>query len=319
MIKHRKERNWSLYNQKLKEIARIDFFISKEAIENWLYNGSRNSGGKVIYSDIAIELCLIMREFYKLAYRQTQGFLTSIFQKMNLNLVVPDYTTMSRRASKINVSIRNKKLLKNSEESIIVAIDSTGLSIHTQTQWNSMKHQSDKLPGYQKWRKLHVIINVATGEILDSKYTKSTCNDAPELPELLSSIDEEIAAVAGDMAYDTVNCRKAIKDKNARQLIPPIRGAKVSEKNKNTKKYKDILKARDDAIKYMQYNSINGDNGLARKSWKEKSSYHARSLVETTMWQIKSHCTDRLRNKKEDSRATQAKIKCKIINLIIAA
>lgn len=90
--------------------------------------------------------------------------------------------------------------------------------------------------GYEKWRKLHVIINVHTGEILDSRYTKATAIDGPELPSMLDSIAEEVSAVCGDMAYDTVNCREAIKIKKARQLIPPIRPARESSKNRNIKK-----------------------------------------------------------------------------------
>ncbi len=122
------------------------------------------------------------------------------------------------------------------------------------------------------------------------------------------------------MAYDSVDCRKAIKQSGARQLIPPKRTARISSKNRNIKKEdREKLQERDEAINYINYNSINGDKSLARKSWKEKSGYHARSLVETTMWQIKSHCRDRLTNKREDSRATQAKIKCKVINFINAA
>jgi len=83
MKKYRKQRNWSLYNQKLKKIARIDFFISQEAIENWHYNGKRSSGGKVLYSGHVIELCLLMREFYRLAYRQMQGFVESVLESLD--------------------------------------------------------------------------------------------------------------------------------------------------------------------------------------------------------------------------------------------
>ncbi len=36
-MKQRPQRNWSQYNQKLKKIARIDFFISETAIEEWYY------------------------------------------------------------------------------------------------------------------------------------------------------------------------------------------------------------------------------------------------------------------------------------------
>lgn len=319
MQKYRKQRNWSLYNQKLKKIARIDFFISQEAIENWHYNGKRSSGGKVLYSGHVIELCLLMREFYRLAYRQMQGFVESVLESMRLNLPVPDYTTVSRRAGSLKISVRNKQLINQSKEAIVVAIDSTGLSVYSSSEWGRLKHKN-KVPGYEKWRKLHVAINVETGEILEGKYTKSTDNDCVELPPILESIDEDISGVCGDMAYDTVNCRKAIKEKKARQLIPPKRTGRISRKNRNIKKEdREILQERDDAINYINYNSINGDKSLARKSWKEKSGYHARSLVETTMWQIKSHCSDYLANKREDTRATQAKIKCKIVNFVNAA
>ena len=166
---------------------------------------------------------------------------------------------------------------------------------------------------------MHIVIDVNTGEILNSKYTKSTANDGPELQPLINEIDGEISAVCGDMAYDTINCRKVIKQRQARQLIPPIRAARLSKDNRNTRKYKDILEERDNAISYIKCNMINGDQSLARKSWKEKVGYHARSLVETTMWQIKSHSSDYLSNKNEMARSTQAKVKCKIVNLVNVA
>jgi hypothetical protein len=85
MKTYREKRNWSQYNQKLKKIASIEFFISEEAIENWHYAGERKPGGKTLYSEYVIELCLLMREFYQLAYRQTQGFIESVFKAMRLN------------------------------------------------------------------------------------------------------------------------------------------------------------------------------------------------------------------------------------------
>lgn len=319
MTQYRNKRNWSQYNQKLKQIARIEFFISEEAIKNWHYSGMQKHGGKIIYSDYVIELCLLIREFYQLPYRQMEGLVQSVLELMKLGLKVPNYTTVSRRAANLNLKLRHKTLINKTKESIVVAIDSTGLSLYTHTEWNCRKHQENRTQGHERWSKLHIAINVHTGEILDNKYTKSTANDGPELPGILDRIQEDISAVCGDMAYDTVNCREAIQLKKARQLIPPIRQARESSKNRNIKKYGDILHERDAAIRYIKHNTINGDISLARKSWKEKSGYHARSLVETTMWQIKSHSSDYLSNKREDTRAVQAKIKCKIVNLINAA
>lgn len=319
MKQYRKERNWSQYNQKLKKISRVDFFISEEAIENWHYAGKRDSGGKVIYSDHAIELCLILREYYKLAYRQTQGFMESVFNLMSIDVQIPDYTTMSRRCTKLQISLRNKPLSHKPQGHLIVAIDSTGLSLYSGSEWDRIKHHGQKTSRFTKWRKLHVAIDVKTGEILSTSYGKSTANDGEELPTLLDAINEPISAVCGDMAYDTVNCREAIQKKKAKQLIPPIRNARLSQNNRNLSKRRNILQERDEAIKYINHNAINGNKSLARASWKRKVGYHARSLVETTMLQIKQHCRDNLTNKKEQNRIVQSQIKCKIINLIIAA
>ena len=319
MKKYRKERNWSQYNQNLKKIARVEFFISEEALEQWNYNGKRKPGGKIIYSDNVIELSLILREYYKLAYRQTQGFMESIFDLMKVKVQIPDYTTMSRRCGKLQVSLRNKLLIPRHQGQLVIAVDSTGLSLYSGREWNRIKHHSQKTSCFDKWRKLHIAIDIKTGEILSTSCGKSTVNDGEVLPTLLDAIDEPISAVCGDMAYDTVNCREAIKKKKARQLIPPIRNARLVKNNRNLTKRRDILQERDEAIKYINHNSINGDKSSARASWKNKVGYHARSLVESTMLQIKQHCRDNLTNRKEPNRIVQSKIKCKIVNLIIAA
>ena len=60
------------------KIARVDFYLSNEAINGWYYSEVRDPVGKKIYSDHVIELCLLMKEFYRLGYRQAQGFISSI-------------------------------------------------------------------------------------------------------------------------------------------------------------------------------------------------------------------------------------------------
>lgn len=318
-MKIRKERNWSQYNQKLKRIAIIDFFISEDAIKNWQHKGERKPGGKLIYSDHIVEMCLMIKEYYKLAYRQTQGFVESVFKYMNINVVTPDYSTMSRRCGMLKVGIRNKLLAPKGKENIVVAVDSTGLSLYSGSEWNRIKHAREKTSPFTKWRKLHIAINVNTGEILSSFCGKSTANDGESMPNLLASIDESISAVCGDMAYDKVNCRAAIQERGARQLIPPCRNARLTKNNRNLTKKRQILKERDDAINYIQHNTINGDASMARAAWKKQVGYHARSLVETTMLQIKQHCRDRLTTRTESNRLVQAQIKCKIVNLVISA
>ena len=317
--KHRPERNWSQYNQKLKQIARIDFFISEDAIKNWCYTGTRKPGGKIIYSDHVIEMCLTIRERYKFAYRQAQGFIESVMQYIGIEVVTPDYSTMSRRCGKLKISLRSKLLKFRSQEKLVVAVDATGLSLYSGREWNRIKHQSEKTGPLTKWRKLHLAIDVKSGEILSSAYSKATVNDGEVMPSLLAAIDAEIEAVCGDMAYDKINCRDAIRQRGARQLIPPSRNAREARDNRNMTKKREILKERDDAIKYIKHNKINGDAALARASWKRKAGYHIRSLIEATMLQIKQHGSDRLTNRKEQNRIVQAQIKCKLVNIITTA
>ena len=132
-----------------------------------------------------------------------------------------------------------------------------------------------------------------------------------------------ISAVCADMAYDNLDCRKTIKQKKAKQLIPPRRIAIKYDESKYYKKItKDptILQERDAAIDYIRDQTKETNNQEhSRSLWKRKVGYHQRSLVETTMYQIKAHCNDRLTNKKEKTRDVQSLIKCKVINMINSA
>lgn len=314
-MKHRKKRNWSQYNQRLKRIASVDFFISQEALDNWYYTGKRRPGGKIFYSDYIIEMCLVIREYFSLGLRQAEGFVESVMRLSGINLDTPDYTTLSRRCKTLQIILPVFK----PKEVTVIAVDSTGLSVHSRREWNRLKHKKKDYKYQEEWRKLHILIDVSTGQILTENCTDSRTVDCQEMPGLIDSIDLDVSAVCGDMAYDMVQCRAAVFRKKARQLIPPIRRAKTTDENKEMRPYKNILKERDEDIKYIRANEINGDTSLARKSWKEKNGYHARSLIETTMSQIKSHCSDRLTNRTEETRKNQAMIKCKTVNYIIAS
>jgi len=52
--------NSSTYNNNLKQRGRLDFWMDKSIFTNWNYKGKQTKGGKVIYSDVAIEMALIL-------------------------------------------------------------------------------------------------------------------------------------------------------------------------------------------------------------------------------------------------------------------
>ncbi len=129
---------------------------------------------------------------YKLAYRQTEGFLHSIASLLGLGIEIPDYSTFCRRSRLLRKKLRIPKAASN--QPIHLMIDSTGLRIHV---------GSARIPPRRRaWRKLHIAVDRKTGNIVASELTASRARDATRVPALLTQIQAPLASVAADSAYD---------------------------------------------------------------------------------------------------------------------
>ena len=101
--KHAKQKkyhvsNWAEYNEGLRCRGDLTVWFDEEAIANWKADKSGKPGGQRVYSEMAIETGLVVRMVYKLAYRQTEGFLHSIASLLRLCIEIPDYSTLCRRS-----------------------------------------------------------------------------------------------------------------------------------------------------------------------------------------------------------------------------
>lgn len=316
-MKNKPNRNWAQYNQQLKRQARLELYIKADIFTP--YGGKRRPGGIQLYQDALIEACLLVREYFGLALRQTQGFMESVVARMGENLTVPDYTTLCRRSRRCKVALAPR--VKKLQNGYVIAIDSTGLSLMTSDSWNRYKHRPAKTGNYA-WHKLHLAMDTETGDILACEDTPATINDCEVLPTLVRALPTDVLdAVCADMAYDTVDCRRAIFAANAQQRIPPKSTAVPTGELKKPLpgSLLPALAARDNAIDYIRANSINGDAGLARSRWKQLIGYHRRSLAETTMSRLKTHTGSTLKAKRPDTKNTECRIKCKLLNLLNAA
>ena len=83
-------RNWAEYNEGLRRRGDLTVWFDEEAIANWKADKTGKPGGQRVYSDMAIETGLVVRMVYKLAYRQTEGFLHSIASLLGLGIEIPD-------------------------------------------------------------------------------------------------------------------------------------------------------------------------------------------------------------------------------------
>lgn len=68
---------------------------------------------------------MILRELFRLPYRQTEGLGRSLVQWMQVTLEIPDYTSLSKRAAKLEISLD----VATRKGSIDIVVDSTGLKV----------------------------------------------------------------------------------------------------------------------------------------------------------------------------------------------
>ena len=162
---------------------------------------------------------------YRLALRQTEGFLRSVSALLNLDLRIPDHTTLSRRAKRLDVRIGRSA----GKEPLHILIDSTGLRVHSGNGSGSGPPAKGR-----DWRKLHIVVDSDSGDVLGSTPTTHRARDSAQVPGLLTQINGQLISAMADGAYDTASVYDAIaahgSDPPARVPIPPRRDAKIAPK-----------------------------------------------------------------------------------------
>ena len=79
-------RNWAEYEAGLQKRGDLTVWLSDAALEAWHAPASGKPGGQRIYADIAIEAALTIRMVFHLPLRQTEGFLRSLAQLLEIKL-----------------------------------------------------------------------------------------------------------------------------------------------------------------------------------------------------------------------------------------
>ena len=204
---------------------------------------------------------------FHLPLRQTEGFLRSIARLLEVELPIPDRTTLSRRLNNLG-EIRFHRVTR--DRPIHLLIDSTGLRIHV--------GHLQKPPRIRAWRKLHLAVDADTGKIVASDLTARRTYDCTQVLALLEQIADPVALVSADGAYDTRAVYEAAHERGegraVRVLIPPGRNAQFS--------------LRPSAALQERDRNIRSIRELGRREWHTHSGYSRRSMVENTMCQYKT-------------------------------
>lgn len=187
--------NWPAYEAGLRRRGDLTLWLDEAAVAGWSAPKRSTPGGQPIYSDLAIELVLSLRLVFHLALRQAEAFASSILRLLGLDLSVPDHSTLSRRGR--GFAGRCPRVLP-SPGPIHLVLDSTGLELFGQGEWNAAKHGRTR----RNWRKLHLAVDAGTGEIAAHVLTDGGADDAAQVPLLLRDVEGHIGSVTADGAYD---------------------------------------------------------------------------------------------------------------------
>jgi hypothetical protein len=98
-------KNWSEYEQGLRDRGDVTVWFSEDAIAGWIPRERRSRGAQRRYSDLAIETALTLGLLFHLPLRQTEGFVGSLLRLMDLDRRPPDHSTLSRRAKQLDIQI----------------------------------------------------------------------------------------------------------------------------------------------------------------------------------------------------------------------
>lgn len=288
--------NWSNYNASLKRRGSLMVWLSDDIEKWWYYQKDQKPGGEVVYSDKAIECCLTLKHLFNLGYRQTEGFIRSLFHLSGYYLKVPSYTQIQRRSKDLSVSIKVSQVTKGP---IQLVIDSTGLKVYGEGEWKVRKHGWNK---YRTWRKLHIASDGVDLEIVSLVLTNNQVDDAEGGKTVMDQVKCPIASVAGDGGYDKKTFRGCLP-KELPQLIPPRRDA-VNSKGKVPEYHQ-----RDVAVEKIKQTS--------REDWKKEIGYHLRSKSEVNMYRYKVAFGERMNARKLPFEKTEIRIKAKILNQFV--
>src|SRR3954463_6874203 len=95
--------NWAAYDAGLRARGSLTMWFTPEAIAAWRAEPRTTRGGQPRYSSLAIMTALSLRAVFRLALRQTEGLIGSVLHLLGLDLPVPDYSPLSRRAETLEV------------------------------------------------------------------------------------------------------------------------------------------------------------------------------------------------------------------------
>ena len=180
-------------------------------------------------------------------------------------------------------------------------MDSTGLKIFGEGEWLEQKHKTKRKR--RSWRKLHLGLDLVSGEIVCADLTTDDVGDPTALPGLLDQVDGPVDLFLADGAYDgepTSDLLAARFGSTIEVTIPPPKNAILSPNA-----------AKDPTARDCHIAEIAAHGRMA---WQKATGYNQRSRGETLMGRWKAVIGPKLKARNFENQKTEAKIGVRVLN-----
>jgi hypothetical protein len=183
-----------------------------------------------------------------------------------------------------------------------VLSDSTGLQVYGAGLGLEAKHGAKSR---QKWRRLHLAVDVASGMIVAQTLTDQNTDDPSQVAPLLDQIDDPIDQVTADSAYDgTPTYQTIAQHGDGIEVVIPPRSTSIPSGESGPSTQCD------------RHLAMIAEQG--RVAWQIATDYGRRFLVETIMGRHQRLIGPRLRAQGFAGQQTEAAIGVAVLNRMLA-
>ena len=162
-----------------------------------------------------IRFLAVVRYLFDMPYRQLEGFARAL-HRLVPRLPSGDYSGLRRRI--LGLDLAPYEHLREVDEPIAIAVDSTGIKVHRAGGWVERKHGKRN-----RYVKVHFAVNVETGEVVAMEVTTDDAHDSKALASLLGQSEEHgrVVRLYGDGAYDSSEIYEALASRGIEAVIKP--------------------------------------------------------------------------------------------------
>jgi len=251
--------DWRKTDQRL--IRRGELILELSFVENYQNELDAMNHGKegrpYKLTPTYIQFLTAFRFLYGVPYRQLEGF-TRALHRLVPQLPSGDYSGLRKRSLGLNPD--PYRALRESDEPVTIAVDSTGVKVRLAGGWVERKHGKKK-----RYVKLHFAVDVETKEVVAMEVSTDDMHDVKAFRGLLEGAEERrrVSGLLGDGAYDSGAVFEALEERGIEAVVKPRRNSVPSTRSS----------ARGRAVREFQE--------LGYEGWAVEKGYGRRWAVET--------------------------------------